>query len=428
MSIAAEQQIIFSLLTDNALLQNCDLEPKEFNSWQHQEIYRVIRNLCDSKQVSDIVTVAEQLEVDCPGHQFLSYMGELLEKGFGTSGFEQHCSIVRKEHRKRQALEIADILARTVKENRQDTAVDQAIQSLMNLNAVGKNYDHGMREVMLAATEMVADAAEMDGIKGISTGLSDLDDTLGGFHKTDLCVIAARPSMGKTAFMLNLAIAANKPVGVISAEQDHKQMGLRLVSVEGKVDSQKLRTGGFYDDEWSHFEKSVRRLTHMPIRINDEPAITISKVIRQARDWKYKYNIEALYVDYLQKIEHSDKSQPRHIQVGEIARALKNIGRELDIPVIALAQVNRDCEKRPDKRPFNSDLADAGEIEKEADEIIFLYRDEVYNDDSPDKGIAECIVSKNRHGPTGTVRCVFVGRFMRFEQIAPMPYAEMMNG
>lgn len=427
MGIATEQQVIYSLLMDNALMQSCDLDPQEFSQWQNQEIYRVIRDLSDNKQVSDVLTVAESLEVSCPGHEFLPYLSELIEKGFGSSGFEQHCQIIRKDHRKRQALGIADELSKAVRDNKQDEAVDKAIQELMNLNSVGKNYDHGMKEVMYAAAQMVSDAHEMDGIKGVSTGLEDLDDTLGGFHKTDLVVIGARPAMGKTAFMLNLALAANKSVGVISAEQDHRQIGLRMVSVEGKVDSQKLRTGGFYDEEWGEFDRAVRRLTGKPIRLNDEPAITISKVIRQARDWKYKYDIQCLYVDYLQKIEHTDKSQPRHIQVGEIARALKNLGRELCIPVVALAQVSRQCENRPDKRPHNADLADASEIEKEADEIMFLYRDEVYNDDTPDKGIAEILVSKNRHGPTGTVRCIFVGKFMRFDQIAPIRYAEMMN-
>lgn len=424
MGIQAEQQVIYSLLADNALMQNCDLEPKEFSNWQHQEIYRVIKELSDSKQVSDILTVVERLQIECPDHQFLPYIEELIDKGFKSSGFEQHCQIIRKDHRKRQALQIADRLTHGIRENLQDSAVDNAIQELMNLNTVGKNYDHGMKEVMFAAAKMVADAVEMDGIKGVSTGLGDLDDTLGGFHKTDLVVIGARPAMGKTAFMLNLAIAANQPVGIISAEQDHRQIGLRMVSVDGKVDSQKLRTGGFYDEEWSEFSMAVRRLTDKPIRVNDEPAISISKVIRQARDWKYKYDIQALYVDYLQKIEHSDKSQPRHIQVGEIARSLKNLARELEIPVIALAQVNRQCEQRPDKRPHNSDLADASEIEKEADEIMFLYRDEVYNQDTAYKGIAEILVSKNRHGPTGTVRCIFIGKFMRFEQIATQSYAE----
>lgn len=424
MSIATEQQVIYSLLTENSLLQNCDLQAQEFSQWHNQEIYSTIREITDNGGIADLMTVVDRLSETAPEHNFATYIAELIEKGHGKSGFEQHCQIVRKTHRKKQALEIANSLIDQVKSNQQEKAVDSAIQALMALNSVGKNYDHGMLDVMRTATRIVSDAHEKEGIKGISTGLEDLNDTLGGFHKTDLIVIGARPAMGKTAFMLNLALATKEPVGLISAEQGHEQIGLRMVSVEGKVDSQKVRTGGFFDDEWDTFGMAVRRLSTKPIRVNDEPAISISKVIRQARDWKYKYGIKALYVDYLQKIEHSDKSQPRHIQVGEIARSLKNLARELEIPVIALAQVNRNCENRPDKRPHNADLADAGEIEKEADVIMFLYRDEVYNQDTSDKGIAELIVGKNRHGPIGTVRCVFIGKFMRFEQISARRYEE----
>lgn len=428
MSIATEQQVIYSLLTENALLQNCDLEPSEFQQWQNQEIYGVIRQISDSGGIADLMTVIDRLSEKMPAHDFGTYVAELIEKGHGKSGFEQHCQIVRKDHRKRQALEIAQTMMEGIKNNQQDEAVDSAIQSLMALNTVGKNYDHGMLDVMRAATTMVSDAHEMDGIRGITTGLSDLDETLGGFNDTDLVVIPARPAMGKTALMLNLALSANCAAGIISTEQAHEQIGLRFVSIEGKIDSQKLRTGGFYDDEWDTFGMAVRRLADKPIRINDEPNITISRAIRQARDWKYKYDIKILFVDYLQHIEHGNKNMPLHERVGEIAKALKSLAKELKIPVVALGQVNRECEKRPDKRPYNSDIANAGEIEKEADVIMSLYRDEVYNEDTPDKGIAELIVSKNRHGPIGTIRCVFVGKFMRFEQIAPQSYAERMNG
>lgn len=424
MSIATEQQVIYSLLTENALLQNCDLEPQEFVQWQNQEIYRAIQAVSNDGGIADIATVSDKLSDEMPSHDFLSYMAELVEKGWGTSGFEQHCGIVRKTHRKKLALAIAENLKSALLENQQDQAVDIAIQELMSLNTVGRNYDHDMKAVMLSASKMVAEAFECDGVRGITTGLQDLDDTIGGFNKTDLIVIPARPAMGKTAFMLNLALAANCPAGIISTEQGSEQVGLRFVSIEGKIDSQKIRTGGFYDEEWGEFDRAVRRLTNKPIRVNDEPSITISKLIRQARDWKYKYDIQILYVDYLQHIEHGNKSLPRHERVGEIAKALKSLAKELDIPVVALGQVNRECEKRPDKRPYNSDIADAGEIEKEADVIMSLYRDEVYNEGSPDKGIAELIVSKNRHGPIGTIRCIFIGKFMKFEQIAAKTYAE----
>jgi len=427
MSIQTEQQVIYSLLMDNAQMQNCDLDPQEFQQWQNQEIYRVIRSLTDEKQVADVLTVSEKLESECPDHQFLPYMSELIEKGYKSGAIEQHAAIIRKHHRKSQALAVAENLKRGLTSGANENAVDEAIQDLMNLNTVGKSYDHSMKEVMYAATKMVSEASEMDGIRGITTGLSDLDDTLGGFNDTDLIVIPARPAMGKTAFMLNLALSANCAAGVISTEQAHEQIGLRFVSIEGKIDSQKVRTGGFYDTEWDDFGRAVNRLAVKPIRINDESNITISRAIRQARDWKYKYDIKILFVDYIQHIEHGNKNMPLHERVGEIAKALKNLAKELKIPVVALGQVNRECEKRPDKRPYNSDIANAGEIEKEADVIMSLYRDEVYNEDTSDKGIAELIVSKNRHGPIGTIRCVFVGKFMRFEQIAPQSYAEMMN-
>lgn len=428
MSVQAEQGIICMAIRNNSRMQNCDLEPYEFESWQNQEIYRVIQSLVNAGKVADIVTVCEELETACPDQEFLPYIRKLVDDSWSINSFEQCCEIIRGDYRKLQAMEIANDLKRGLESGDQSTAVDTAIQQLMSLNTIGRNFDHDMGAVMAAGIRMVDEAMDAQGLIGIDTGLPDLNECLGGFHKTDLIVVGARPAMGKTAFMLNLALAAKKSVGIISAEQGHEQMGLRLISIEGSLDSQKLRTGGFYDEEWDTLTKAVNRLKIKSIRVNDEPGISISKIIRQARDWKFKYGIEALYVDYLQKIRATDKRMKRHEQVGEVAGLLKNLARELEIPVIALAQVNRDCEKRPNKRPMNSDLADASEIEKEADEILFLYRDEVYNPDTQDKGIAEIDISKNRHGPTGMVRCVFIGKFMQFREIAPQSYQERFGG
>lgn len=428
MSVQAEQGIICMAIRNNSRMQNCDLEPYEFESWQNQEVFRTIQSLVNAGKVADLVTVCEDLEQSCPGQEFLPYIRNLIEDSWSINSFEQCCEIVRSEYRKMQAMDIANELKRSLESGSQGEAVDTAIQQLMSLNTVGRNFDHDMNSVMAAGLRMIDEAMDSQGLIGVDTGLPDLNECLGGFHKTDLIVVGARPAMGKTAFMLNLALAANKSVGIISAEQGHEQMGLRLISIEGKLDSQKIRTGGFYDEEWDTLTKAVNRLRIKSIRVNDEPGISISKIIRQARDWKFKYGIEALYVDYLQKIRATDKRMKKHEQVGEVAGLLKNLARELEIPVIALAQVNRDCEKRPNKRPLNSDLADASEIEKEADEILFLYRDEVYNPDTMDKGIAEIDISKNRHGPTGMVRCCFIGKFMRFEQLAPKSYQERYGG
>ena len=428
MSQQAEQGVLYALLRNNSRMQSCDLESHEFEGWQHQEIYSATQEIINSGQVADIVTVCELLERKAPGNEFLPYLARLMEQGTYSTGFEQYTKIIRSGFRKKQALEIAAELRAGVQSGDHESAVDSAIQQLMSLNTVGRNFDHDMRGVMAAGLRMIDEAMESNGLVGINTGLKDLNDCMGGFHKTDLIIIGARPSMGKTALMLNLALAANVSVGIISAEQGHEQMGLRLISIEGSLDSQKIRTGGFYDGEWDDLTKTVNRLTDKMIRVNDEPGISINKIIRQARDWKFKYDIKALYVDYVQKIRGSEKGVKAHERVSEVVGSLKNLARELEIPVIALAQVNRECEKRPNKRPMNADLADASEIEKEADEILFLYRDEVYNQDTQDKGIAEIDISKNRHGPTGLVRCIFLGKFMQFQEMAPKAYQEMYGG
>lgn len=428
MSLEAEQGVLYGVLVNNACMQECDLEPYEFSRWQHQEIFAVVQELVGAGDVADVVTVCERLERRVPGQQLLPYLNTILSEGVCPAGIRAYSEIVRSAHRKAQALAIAEELRKGLLDGGGADPVDVAIRQLMALNALGRNYDRDMSRVMAAGQRMIDQVVEADGLVGISTGLADLDDSLGGFHKTDLVVIGARPAMGKTALLLNLALAANAPVGIISAEQGHEQMGLRLISVDGKLDSQKIRTGNLDDSDWLALGRTIDRLSEKPIRLNDEPGICISKVVQQARDWKFKYGIKALYVDYLQKIRTSDRQQKRYEQVGEVAGCLKNLARELDIPVIALAQVNRECERRPNKRPLNSDLADASEIEKEADEILFLYRDELYHPDTPDQGIAEIDISKNRHGPVGTVRVAFRGQFMRFEQLQPPRYDELYGG
>lgn len=428
MSLQAEQSVLFAVLTDSSRLKECDLEPHEFENWHHQEAYAAARDIANEGEIADYLTVCELLEKRIPDVDFAKHLAGIMENAFVGNAFEQYVKIIHKDYRKRQAINIAQTLKISLTDGGEGDPVDAAIQELMSLNQLGRNYDHDMRSVMAAGVRMIDEAMDANGITGVPSGLRDLDESLGGFHNTDLIVVGARPAMGKTAFMLNLALGAGQPVGLISAEQGHEQMGLRLISIEGKLDSQKIRTGGFYDEEWETLKKAVNRLTDKPIRMNDEPGMKITNLMRQGRDWKYRYGIKALYVDYLQRIGGTDPKQKPTERVSEVARSLKNLARELEIPVIALAQVNRECEKRTNKRPLTSDLADASEIEKEADEILFLYRDEVYNDDSPDKGIAEIDIAKNRHGPTGTVRCVFTGKFMRFDELAPKSMQERYGG
>ena len=417
MSIQAEQAVLYAILADNSKLKGCDLESAEFASWHHQEIYAEALAIFKAGSVVDPVTLVEGLR-SRTGEGFNRYIAELFN-GIPSmgSGFEDHCKMIRMAHRKRQAAGIANQLSSALESGSDFDCVDLAIRDLMALNHLGTSHEHSMTEVMHAALEQIQAAMDAGGMTGLTTGIPALDEALGGFHDTDLITVGARPAQGKTAFLLNVALAPNCPVGIISGEQGFEQLGQRLISIEGKVDSQKLRTASLNNEEWDLLDKSVTRLRDRKIRVFDESGPSIGRIMRQAREWKYRYDIKALYCDYIQKFRGSDKRAKRTEQVTEVVGELKNLARELKIPVIALAQVNRDCEKRVNKRPNMGDLADASEIEKESDQIMFLYRDEVYEPDSPHKGILEVDISKNRHGPIGTIEVAWVGRFMRLESL-----------
>lgn len=429
MSQQAEQEVMAAMLLNSYLANQCDLEPEEFQVWTYQEVYAAIRESVAAGEAFDVITLGDELSRRNPGHNFSEIMSGLLERSVGSkSMFTEYCKIIRKDYRLKQAADIGQSLLHEIQENKNIEAADTAISQLMALGAVGRKYDWTLRESVKNGLELVEDAREKGGLVGVETGLEPLNQATGGWHDTDLIVVGARPAMGKTALMLNFANAAKCPVGIISAEQGNEQIGLRMVSIYGKIDAQKLRTAKLFDNEWDKLSASARALAERQIFINDMPGINIVNLTRQAREWKYKHNIGLLFVDYAQKIKGSHRAQSRLEQVTEVVGALKNLAKELDIPVLTLAQVNRGVDNREDKRPNMGDLSDASEIEKEADLIVMLYRDEVYHEDSPDKGIAELIIEKNRHGPTGMVRCNFQGQFMRFEELAPKRYSEQFGG
>jgi replicative DNA helicase len=276
-----------------------------------------------------------------------------------------------------------------------------------------------MGQVMKRAIEIIEEAdSKKGGVFGVPSGLTDLDKVLGGFHNSDLYVVGARPAIGKTAMLLNFANAAGVAGGVISAEQPAEQIGLRLIAIDGKVCAHKMRNGDLEEHDFARIALTARNLNQKEIHLYDKSGPTIMEVIRQARKWKMQYDIRILYVDYIQRLKWTDLKIARHEQVGNVVMCLKELARDLNIPIVALAQVNRDVEKRTDKRPNMGDLANSSEIEKEADCIMLLYRDEVYNDQTMDKGVIEIDVAKNRHGPTGWKKFIWQERFMRVENYA----------
>lgn len=429
MSQEAEQEVIAALLWDNSAFQAIDLDPEEFGVWHFQEIYSAMAALIADGQIADVVTVASALEQRVPDTAFLPLLRDVLEHSVGSvNSIGTYAEIIRKNHRLRRALEIAAELMTELKEHKNLDAADSAIQQLMGLNRQSRKYEWSMDEILRDAVKQVEAAHEADGLVGINTGLEDLNNATGGWHDSDLVIVPARPAMGKTALMLNFAYHANCPVGIISAEQDHDQIGLRFISIHGKIDSQKIRTAQFNEGEWTNFSAAVTSLRAWNIRVYDEGGVNITRLVRQAREWKYRYGMRLLCVDYVQKIKGSKAGMSRLEQVTEVVGCLKNLAKELHIPVIALAQVNRNVDSRENKRPSMGDISDCSEVEKEADLIATLYRDEAYHEDSPDKGIAEIDICKNRHGPTGVIRTVWRGQFMRFEEIAPQRYADSFGG
>lgn len=429
MSLQAEQEVIAGMVMHPHLAKECDLTPDEFQHDAYQEVHKAIQHMVANGQEFDALTLCSELDRGKPSEPYRKILGDLLEQSVGSKPmFREYCTIIRKDFRLKQASEIAQNLLYSIQEDRDISATDAAISQLMQLGTVGRKYEWTMREALQNAVKLVETAFEAEGLVGVETGLDPLNETTGGWHDTDLNIIGARPSMGKTALMLNFAHAADCPAGVISSEQGNEQIGLRMLSIQGSLDAQKLRTAKLDEAEWARLSAAHHALIDRQIYMNDEPSINIVGLSRQAREWKYRHDIGVLFVDYVQRIKGSAKGQSKLEQVTEVVTALKSLAKELKIPVVALAQVGRSVDSRPDKRPNMGDLSDASEIEKEADSIIMLYRDDVYNEDSSSKGIAELIFEKNRHGPTGTVRCAFLGQFMQFKELAAQSYQERYGG
>lgn len=414
--LEAEQSVIGGLMLDNSMLAEIDLTPADFCDVSMAEMYRAILSLDSVNKPFDLMTLGEEL-TRLTGKDWWVPVATLAKNVPSSRNVPTYAAHVKRYRRNRDARLIAKRLIEDLA--RDDSALDAAIADLMALNTQKRETLFSMKQAMKQAVDYVDIVHKRGGqMTGINTGLADLNEVMGGYQKQDLIIIGARPAMGKTGFLLSSALEVGVPSFIQSAEMSAMQLALRAISTSGRIDSQKIRTAGLDPDDWPHFSAAVGRLTQMPIWIDEASSPTIGQVQRQARKLKQKYGIQILFVDYLQRLNGNNPRDSRIDQVGEIARGLKSIARELDIPVVALAQVNRAVENRTNRRPMMGDLANSSEIEKEADEIIMLYRDEVYNEDSEDKGIAELNFEKNRHGPTGTIRAAWIPQFMKFADLA----------
>jgi replicative DNA helicase len=413
-SIAAEQSVLGGLmLAPESIHAVTDLLTGDmFTRADHRTIFYQIGDMLAAGRPVDAVTLNEELTSAGHARNVGSYLIELASTTPSAANIRAYAQIVRDSWTRTQIQMVGHRIAKADGDASQ--ALDSAIADLMRLQHTSQRHEYSLRDGMSLAYAAMQQAKELGGkIPGVTSGLDKLDGILGGWHESDLIVIGSRPAMGKTSLLLNLSNCANVAHGIVSAEQPVIQIAGRAMSLDSGVAATKMRSGDVDDEDYGKLRASIARMIERKVWLYDRSAPTIGEVCRIARKWKHQHGVKALFVDYIQRIE-SDRGDRKHERVGDVTRQLKNLARDLQIPVIALAQVSRDVETRVDKRPHMGDLSDSSEIEKEADQIIMLYRDEVYNPDSKDAGTAELLIEKNRHGPTGFVRCAWLAETMRF--------------
>ncbi|MBR7122867.1 MAG: replicative DNA helicase [Oscillospiraceae bacterium] len=424
-SLEAEQAVLGSILIDSRCLTDVIgiLRAEDFYLQQNREIYQAIYTMFNFSQTIDPVTVLDKMkELGVYHDNSREYILQLMEITPTAANAVKYANIVRDKCMLRGLADAAADISKTVQEQVGTPAeilelAEKKIYALRK-GERGDTLEHigtTLHKVFDRLTEL---SASDSAIPGLSTGMRDLDSKINGLNRSDLVLLAARPAMGKTAFALNLCLNVAKKykqtVAMFSLEMSREQLAMRLLSIESFVDSQKIATGKLSEDEWSKLCMASTALSQTDIRVDDNPAITVAEMNAKCRRVE---NLGLVIIDYLQLMNGSGygKGGDNRVNVvSEISRSLKIMAKELNVPVICLSQLSRGPESRTDKRPMLSDLRESGAIEQDADEVLFLYRDEYYNENTEDKGIAECIVSKNRHGEVGTVKLQWIPQYQTF--------------
>lgn len=439
-SLEAEQSVLGGLLLDNAAWdQVADRVVKEdFYRADHRLIFAAIRSLAERGSPFDVVTLKEHLErnnqlEDAGG---LAYLAVLARDTPSAANISAYADIVRERAVLRQLIQVGTEIAGSAynpegRDSRQ--LLDEAesrVFAIAEKGARGREGFVGVKELLTRAVDRIDTLFQRDNpVTGVPTGWHDFDEMTAGLQAGDMVIVAGRPSMGKTSFAMNIAenaaIKHDMPVAIFSMEMPGEHLVLRMMSSLGRIDQHRVRTGKLEDDDWPRLTSAVSILAEKPLFIDDSAALSPSEVRARARRLQREHGaLGLIIIDYLQLMQVPGNSENRATEISEISRGLKALAKELDAPVIALSQLNRSLEQRPNKRPVMSDLRESGAIEQDADLICFIYRDEVYNPESPDKGIAEIIIGKQRNGPIGTVRLTFLGKYTRFENFAPDSYTD----
>ncbi|OCA82199.1 replicative DNA helicase [Bacillus sp. FJAT-27225] len=426
-NIEAEQAVLGAIFLEPSSLTLATeiLIPEDFYRASHQKIFNTMLKLNDQGKAVDLVTVTEELAAaklleDTGG---VSYLSELASSVPTAANIEYYAKIVEEKSLLRRLIRTATEIAQNgyTREDEVDTLLSEAEKSIMEVSQrKGGGAFHNIKDVLVRTYDNIEMMHNRKGdITGIETGFRELDRMTAGFQRNDLIIVGARPSVGKTAFALNIsqnvATKTDENVAIFSLEMGAEQLVMRMLCAEGNIDAQRLRTGSLTDEDWGKLTMAMGSLSRAGIFIDDTPGVRVADIRAKCRRLKQEHGLGMILIDYLQLILGSGRSgENRQQEVSEISRSLKQLARELQVPVIALSQLSRGVEQRQDKRPMMSDIRESGSIEQDADIVAFLYRDDYYDKESENKNIIEIIIAKQRNGPTGTVQLAFVKEYNKF--------------
>lgn len=431
-NIEAEESIISAILIDNnTLLDVIEIvSDSDFYRTAHQKIFAAITDLFDKGEPVDLVTLANRLKEKGQLEEIGggTYLARLVDTVPFAVNAQHYAQIVYDKAALRRLIEKANAIVKRCFDERGevDDIIDFAEASVFEISEKkSQQAFYPLSKIILGNIETLEEKqGNRSLVTGVATGFTHIDNLTSGLQRSDLIILAARPSMGKTALALNIArnaaVDANIPVAIFSLEMSKEQLSLRMLCAEARIDSSRLRGGFFSMEDWHRLTDAAGILSESPIFIDDSPSLSAMDIRAKARRLKLDKNIGLVIIDYLQLMQGRRTAERRDLEISEISRALKALAKELDLPVLALSQLNRMLEQRTDKRPRLSDLRESGALEQDADVVAFIYRDEVYNreDDNPSKGVAEIILAKQRNGPTGDVNLTFLNSYTRFENLA----------
>jgi len=438
-SVEAEQSLLGGLMLDNVAWDKVAdiIVADDFYRKDHRLIFGAIADLAENSNPCDVVTVSEFLdnrnELDAAGG--LEYLATLANETPGAANVRAYATILRERSTLRSLINAGNEISGSAYDTEGRNAselVDEAERLVFEIAEKGARGRVGFRHLKKILPDTVdrIDTLHQSGgdISGISTGFTEFDKLTAGLQPGELIIIAGRPSMGKTTLAINIAenaaIGAKIPTAIFSMEMPAQQLAFRMISSLGRVDQTHLRTGKFPDEDWSRINTAVQLMSDAPIYIDDSPGLSPTEIRARSRRLKRESGLGLIVIDYLQLMQVHGNKENRATEISEISRSLKALAKELEVPVIALSQLNRSVEQRPDKRPVMSDLRESGAIEQDADLILFIYREEVYKPDTPRKGIADISIAKQRNGPIGEFPLTFVGRYTKFENWVPESYAD----